>query len=559
MVDELAEQAPEEPMVPEELAVPQDDDAAIEKDPTPVRSALLGIGLYLLFFIAITGFNALHLQMPLVLWFIVPLITTVGYLVILVNAIRLMCHLSLSKKQETKIMFSALLVYILLNSFLWGLVRLYTATDSATNSNSSRFTVILYFFSSKIEWALDNLFQLGFFKPLDFIEPFLLIIVGVFFGQLISRLIKERAILIPVAVVSSLVDFWGVYWGPVNAMSINMPGFVGKVGSAATVATAAPTSEIVSRQIEQVTASSPLLKMFANVAPPSSIGLGDFVFLAFFLTCAWKLGFSTRRTMWGIFVGLLISSMLMALQGLTVWGHEISFEYLPGLPFICAGVVFANLKVWKLSKQEWLMTGVLALLLFTLIGGTAWRNAANAPVSIPTVHHIVTAPTVKEAIQTALKIGQQQASNGKAAGTELVLLQAEVGYSREEAGFAVLGFNLLVLGRKPMIKKENDTWDQFLVGRPAPNDPSKWYIEQDATRPSGKAIGVAQMLFAKESVDELEGARKATGVAKELDILDHIEDYQELIGDAKDFSVIVVPGKVALKIDNQFLRLKLPE
>ncbi len=536
MVDEVEEVAPTEHI---KLA---------GKHLSPVQSTVLGLVIYLLFFIGITGFNALNLQMPLALWFIVPIVVTVGYLVIMVNAIRLMCRLSLTAKQETKIMLVSLLLYIMMNSFLWGFIKLLTTANYAIHSNTAPFIVALHAFSSKLEFFLDHLPVFGFFKPLDVIEPFLLIIVGVFFGQLLSRMIKERAILIPVAVVSSMVDFWGVYWGPVASMSVNMPELVGKVGSAATVATAAPTTGVVAQQIQSAVESSPVLKILANVAPPSTIGLGDFVFLAFFLTCAWKLGFSTRRTMWGIFVGLLITSILMALQGLKVYGHEISFEYLPGLPFICAGAVFANLKVWKLSKQEWLMTGVLALLLGGLIGATAWRKAADGPIVLQPVQYIITAESAAAAIRSTIEIGQKQTANSKAAGTEFVLLQAQARFSKVEDVIVVDSFTLLVLGRKQNIENANDTWDQMFFGRPTDADPSKWVIRQDAVRPSSKASELANAIYAPKSLDELEGARKAIGITSELDMLEHLDNYAEQIGDAKVFDIVIYPGMASLRM-----------
>ncbi|MEI7834348.1 MAG: hypothetical protein WCJ56_14265 [bacterium] len=535
MVEELVEPTPAEPI---KLA---------GKHLTPIQSTVLGLVLYLLFFIGITGFNELNLEMPLAMWFIVPILVTVGYLVIVVNAIRMMCRLSLTSKQETTLMLVSLLLYIMMNSFLWGFVKLLTTADYKISSNTSPFIVALHAFSSKYEYFLDQLPVWGFIKPLDVIEPFLLIIVGVFFGQLLSRMIKERAILIPVAVVSSMVDFWGVYWGPVAAMSVNMPELVGKVGSVATVATAAPTTGVVAQQIQTAVASSPVLKILANVAPPTTIGLGDFVFLAFFLTCAWKLGFSTRRTMWGIFVGQLISSILMALQGMKVLGHEISIEYLPGLPFICGGAVFANLKVWKLSKQEWLMTGVLAILLGGLIGVTAWRKAAEGSIVIPPVQYIISATSASEAIRSTIALGQEQTTKTKAAGTDFILLQVQARISKGENGIAVDSFTLLALGRKPNIENANDTWDQIFFGRPTDKDPSKWVIRQDAVRPASKANELAQAIYAAKSPDELEGARKAVGITSELELLEHLDDYAEQIGDATTFDIEIYPGKAVMR------------
>ena len=230
-----------------------------------------------------------------------------------------------------------------------------------------------------------------------------------------------------------------------------------------------------------------------------------------------------------------------------VLGHEISFEYLPGLPFICAGAVFANLNVWKLSKQEWLMTGVLALLLGALIGGTAWLKKADAPIALKPVQYIITATSASEAIRSTLALGQEQTAKTKAAGTQFVLLQVQARLSKDETGISVDSFTMLALGRMPNIKNANDTWDQIFSGRPIDKGPNKWVIQQDAVRPASKSMDLAQAIYAAKSTDELEGARKAVGITSELAVLEHLDDYADQIGDAKVFDIIIYPGKVAVR------------
>ncbi len=205
--------------------------------------------------------------------------------------------------------------------------------------------------------------------------PFLLILAGVFLGQLVAALIKEPAMLVPVGLVASLVDFWGVFWGPMKAMSESETGAAvySGFGSAPSAAPAMP--EHIAQQIPTGIAS-----IFSQIAPPQQIGLGDFVFLAFFLTCAHRLGFSPRRTMWGIVIGFMASSVIFAMSGQDIGGISLPpIEYLPGLPFICCGALLANLKFWQLTKSEkWQTVGVV-LALIAIFGSITYLQRVNEP------------------------------------------------------------------------------------------------------------------------------------------------------------------------------------
>ncbi len=221
---------------------------------------------------------------------------------------------------------------------------------------------------------------------LQILVPFLLILTGAFFGQIIARLIRERALLVPVGIIAGLVDFWGVFWGPVGNWSASSPVAVTKMASAASAAVMVPNNVVVPHQLE----------MLVRIAPPSSIGIGDFVFLAMFLTCAYRLDFSPKRTMWGIFCGMLLCSVVMALNGMRLF--PIDLNYLPGLVFIAGGVLLANIRSWQLSRQEWLMTLALVGVLLLCIGysgynayaaehGKATPGSATSTTFIPDVHH----------------------------------------------------------------------------------------------------------------------------------------------------------------------------
>ena len=162
-------------------------------------SALVGAVLYLVFFIAMTFINLHPPKLPPVWWLLLAPFTTVAYLIILVYTIRLLCRLTLSAGQETLLMLVALLLFLVLNPMVRDIAyRLLTGES----------------------WAkiFASLTTPDTFPVLQVLVPFLLILTGIFFGQLLARMIHERALLVPVALVAGLIDFWGVYWGPIGAV-----------------------------------------------------------------------------------------------------------------------------------------------------------------------------------------------------------------------------------------------------------------------------------------------------------------------------------------------------
>ena len=309
-------------------------------------AALIGALLYLAYYVGITIFNAHNVQLPPLGWVAFAVATTVGYLLLLVITIRLFCHLTLSSRQETALMFLALALFLVLNP-------------------NVRIVALELFKGHSFDTAFGKLAGVETPPVLGIIVPFCLVLTGVFFGQLVARLIRERSMLVPVALVAGMIDFWGVYWGPVNFMSNKAPVAVTRIGMALSAGAAVPDP------IKHGLAAP--LAWLASIAPPEAIGLGDFVFLAFFLTCAYRLGFSAKRTMWGIFWGLLAASAIMALNGQVVFGQQLAIDYLPGLLFICGGVLIANIRDWQLSRQEWAMTGVLVTLLAMMISVSVTR------------------------------------------------------------------------------------------------------------------------------------------------------------------------------------------
>jgi hypothetical protein len=138
-------------------------------------------------------------------------------------------------------------------------------------------------------------------------------------GYIVSFILRERNIVLPVAAVAAIVDFWTVNAGPTSKVLKNAPGVV----------------EAVSARIPSPGAG--------HLQPISFIGPGDFIFLAILFGAICRLGMNARRTYWFVFP-LMSLGMLSVLFGL-VGGF-------PALVLVGLGVVAANFGQFKLSKNE---------------------------------------------------------------------------------------------------------------------------------------------------------------------------------------------------------------
>ncbi len=182
--------------------------------------------------------------------------------------------------------------------------------------------------------------------PLFVVGPLLLglaITLGcAFFGILLSRIIREANVLLPVALVSMPIDYLGamtpigftqnaVASNPalVRALSVPVPA----VGSAA--------------------------QHHGALHPIGFIGPGDALFMAFFFAVALRLNLNTRGTFWWTY-GLLTATMLLVLF------TEVNVAAL--IPMGLA-VLIANGRFFKLKREEVFATVYAAALILVLVTG----------------------------------------------------------------------------------------------------------------------------------------------------------------------------------------------
>jgi len=159
-----------------------------------------------------------------------------------------------------------------------------------------------------------------------------LIMLAAFFGRLVSRVIREGKLLLPVAVVASVADIFTVFWGVVARVTETAPEVAETFSASAPVA--APPGVAV-----------PIL---------SAVGIGDFLFLAVFLAMALRYSMQPVKTMWATFAVMLVAPAAFYLAP--------EAPGMPGLPFISAAVLWANRRHIYFTREEkraLIFTGVL--------------------------------------------------------------------------------------------------------------------------------------------------------------------------------------------------------
>ncbi len=170
-------------------------------------------------------------------------------------------------------------------------------------------------------------------------------------GRLLSRILREPNLLLPVGVVAILADIFTVAVGPTAKALEKAPGLFEKLSVGLPAAGSAAGPE-----------GAKGLTMLAGM------GLGDFIFLALFLTAAARFAFPLRRGGW--FIAVPVCLALAAT--LVLWGRGVALPGIPLLPFIAGGFLAAYAGRFHLSRAEkWgLLWG--GLFLAVLLGAAAW-------------------------------------------------------------------------------------------------------------------------------------------------------------------------------------------
>ena len=174
--------------------------------------------------------------------------------------------------------------------------------------------------------AIIGIYQ-GIFKL-----PYVLFVMlaSINIGYMVSLRVSDKNLLLPVVMFAAFVDLWTVTQGPVATMLNKTP----EVASA------------VSAPIPQVGTGA--------FMPSTLIGPGDFIFMALVFAAVHRFKMNGPRNYWYVFAFMTLG-MLAVMFGI--------LHSLPALITLAIAVVAANLREFKLSRQEKISTAVVGIIL----------------------------------------------------------------------------------------------------------------------------------------------------------------------------------------------------
>jgi hypothetical protein len=169
-----------------------------------------------------------------------------------------------------------------------------------------------------------------------------------FFGCLISLIVKEKNLLLPVALIAMPVDFIGAMTsqGFTHDMVKHAPKFVSSV-SVSVPAITSQTSHGVS------------------LGPIAFIGPGDVLFMALFFAAVMRFELAEVKTFWWMYA-LLTASMLLVLR--------LPNFMVGALVPMGLAVIVANVGLIKLNKEELYAVAYAGLLVLGLAGFFFWSS-----------------------------------------------------------------------------------------------------------------------------------------------------------------------------------------
>lgn len=156
-----------------------------------------------------------------------------------------------------------------------------------------------------------------------------LILFAVSLGSALSVVVREPNILLPVAIVAAVVDFWSVNYGPLGMLLATKP--------------------------EVVEAAAVQVPVVGHVMPIGMIGVGDFVFLALYFAVMSRYRMNVAGAFWWGFV-LLTATMFAVIR--VEWLSAV-----PALVPIAVAVIVSNTKHFKLKRDEVVSTVVVGVIL----------------------------------------------------------------------------------------------------------------------------------------------------------------------------------------------------
>lgn len=203
------------------------------------------------------------------------------------------------------------------------------------------FLATLFYIYPHRAWALAVNAPLFVLTPL--LRGLTITLSCAFFGILLSRIVREPNVLLPVALVAMPIDYLG-------AMT--------SIGFTQNVVTQNP--HLVQALSVPVPAVGSPAQHHGALHAIGFIGPGDALFMAFFFAVVLRLNLNVRGTFWWMY-GLLTLTMLIVLSP---FGFNIAALVPMGL-----AVLIANFRYFKLKREEAFATLYAGLLVVALVTG----------------------------------------------------------------------------------------------------------------------------------------------------------------------------------------------
>lgn len=176
------------------------------------------------------------------------------------------------------------------------------------------------------------------------VQGLLLVWFAVSIGALVSRLVRETKILLPMAIALALVDLYVVFGG----------GLVTQANSRTR------TDQTAHVAMQSLTVRLPVKRPIAGAQPMNlSVGVADYLFIALFFACFARFGIPWKRT----FIALVV----------TLVGYMMIVFFtqtdLPALVPIAVVVVGFNLRYFRYERSEAFALLYAGIIVAAVLGG----------------------------------------------------------------------------------------------------------------------------------------------------------------------------------------------
>jgi hypothetical protein len=166
-----------------------------------------------------------------------------------------------------------------------------------------------------------------------------------YFGALVSRIVREPNVLLPVAFIAMPIDYIGAMTsiGFTNSVVKHHPNIV-----------------------QHVSVVVPTVGGVSGLHLTSMIGPGDVLFMAFFFEVVQRLNMNVRGTFWAQY-GLLTAAMLFVM--FNPWHINVAALVPMGL-----AILIANFRYFRLQRSEVFATFYAAIIVLLLVVGFYWYS-----------------------------------------------------------------------------------------------------------------------------------------------------------------------------------------